>query len=49
MAPQKLDRHLEVHIFMSREKKFNTKYSPEFKLSVIMDMRENHQLHENIT
>ena len=27
---------------MSREKKFNTKYSPEFKLSVIMDMRENH-------
>ena len=27
---------------MSREKKFNTKYSPEFKISVIMDMRENH-------
>lgn len=27
---------------MSRKKKFNTKYSPEFKLSVIMDMRENH-------
>ena len=27
--------------FMSR-KKFNTKYSPEFKISVIMDMRENH-------
>ena len=27
---------------MIREKKFNTKYSPEFKLSVIMDMRENH-------
>lgn len=26
---------------MSR-KKFNTKYSPEFKISVIMDMRENH-------
>ena len=23
-------------------KKFNTKYSPEFKISVIMDMRENH-------
>lgn len=28
-------------IFMSRKKRFNTKYSPEFKLSVIMDMREN--------
>ena len=27
---------------MSRKKKHNTKYSPEFKISVIMDMRENH-------
>ena len=27
---------------MSREKKNNTKYSPEFKITVIMDMRENH-------
>lgn len=27
---------------MSREKDFNTKYSPEFKIAVIMDMRENH-------
>ena len=27
---------------MSREKKFNTKYSPEFKIAVIMDMSENH-------
>ena len=27
---------------MSREKKFNTKYSAEFKIAVIMDMRENH-------
>ena len=27
---------------MSRKKKFNTKYSPEFKITVIMDMRENH-------
>jgi transposase len=27
---------------MGRKKNFNTKYSPEFKLSVIMDMRENH-------
>ena len=27
---------------MSRGKKFNTKYSPEFKIAVIMDMCENH-------
>ena len=27
---------------MSKKKRFNTKYLPEFKLSVIMDMRENH-------
>ena len=27
---------------MSRKKKINTKYSPEFKKAVIMDMRENH-------
>ena len=27
---------------MERKKKFNTKYSPEFKISVIMDMRESH-------
>ncbi len=26
---------------MSRKKEFNTKYSPEFKIVVIMDMREN--------
>ena len=26
---------------MARKKKFNAKYSPEFKLSVILDMREN--------
>ena len=26
---------------MAREKKFNTKYSPEFKLSVILDMRDH--------
>lgn len=26
---------------MGRTKKYNTKYSPEFKLSVIIDMREN--------
>ena len=27
---------------MRRRKEFNTKYSPEFKIAVIMDMRENH-------
>ncbi len=27
---------------MERKKEFNTKYSPEFKIAVIMDMRENH-------
>ena len=27
---------------MSRKKEYTTKYSPEFKISVIMDMRENH-------
>ncbi len=27
---------------MPRIKKYNTKYSPEFKLSVIIDMREHH-------
>ena len=36
----KVGQLLEVHIFMSKKKRFNTKYSPEFKLSVIMDMRE---------
>ncbi len=27
---------------MKRNKEHNTKYSPEFKISVIMDMRDNH-------
>lgn len=27
---------------MPRKKEFNTKYSPEFKIAVIIDMRENH-------
>ena len=26
---------------MARKKQFNTRYSPEFKISVILDMREN--------
>ena len=33
---------MEVHIFMKERKRTNTKYSPEFKISVIMDMREHH-------
>lgn len=33
---------MEVHIFMKRKKKWNTKYSPEYKIGVIIDMRENH-------
>ena len=28
--------------FMSRKKKNNTKYSPEFKIAIIKNMRENH-------
>ena len=31
----------EVHIFMAKKGTKKCKYSPEFKLSVIMDMREN--------
>lgn len=27
---------------MRREKKYNTKYSAEFKIAVTMDMHENH-------
>lgn len=38
-------RLLEVHIFMVKRTRTNRKYSPEFKLSVIMDMRENHMLY----
>ena len=33
---------MEVHIFMKESKRTNTKYSPEFKISVIMDMRDHH-------
>ena len=41
MHPQKLDT-FEVHILWQRKGKNIEKHSPEFKLSVIMDMRENH-------
>ena len=33
---------MEVHIFMRKKGTKNKKYSPEFKLSVILDMRKNH-------
>lgn len=33
---------MEVHIFMSKTVRKNKKYSPEFKIAVIMDMREHH-------
>ena len=32
---------LEVHIFMRERTRRNRKYSPEFKIAVIMDMRKN--------
>ena len=32
----------EVHIFMAKKGTKFKRYSPKFKLSVIMDMRENH-------
>ena len=33
---------MEVHIFMAKKGQIFKKYSPEFKISVIMDMREHH-------
>ena len=42
MHLQKLDKLLEVHIFMTKKKRKYKKYSPELKISVIMDMREHH-------
>ena len=33
---------LEVHIFMVKTGRKNKKYSPEIKISVIIDMREHH-------
>ena len=33
---------LEVHIFMGKTGRKNKNYSPDFKISVIMDMRQNH-------
>ena len=32
---------MEVHIFMKERKRTNKKYSPEFKISVILDMRKH--------
>ena len=36
------EQFLEVYIFMSKKKRTNTKYSPELKISVIMEMRKHH-------
>lgn len=33
---------MEVHIFMRKKGTKNKKYSPEFKISVILDMRTNY-------
>ena len=33
---------MEVHIFMSKKGQKHKKYSAEFKIGVIMDMREHH-------
>ena len=33
---------MEVHIFMAKKGQTFKKYSPEFKVSVILDMREHH-------
>ena len=37
MHLQKLDKLLEVHIFMKETRNKNKKYSPEFKIYVIID------------
>ena len=38
----KVRQLLEVHIFMAKKGQKQKKYSGEFKISVIMDMREHH-------
>ena len=40
---------MEVHIFMKEKGRKNKKYSPEFKIAVIMDMRENHLGYREVT
>jgi hypothetical protein len=42
ISTSKLDKLLEVHIFMAKKGQTFKKYSPDFKLSVILDMRNNH-------
>ncbi len=41
MHLQKLDKLLEVHIFMSKKGTQHQRYSTEFKIGVILDMREH--------
>ena len=38
----KVRQLLEVHIFMAKKRKKQKKYSSEFKIGVILDMREHH-------
>ena len=40
---------MEVHIFMKEKGRKNKKYSPEFTIAVIMDMRENHLGYREVT
>ena len=40
---------MEVHIFMKEKRRTNKKYSPEFKISVILDMREHHLGYREVT
>ena len=40
---------MEVHIFMRKKGTKNKKYSPEFKISVILDMREHHLGYREVT
>ncbi len=45
---QKLDKLLEVHIFMRKKGRKNKQYSPEFKISVIMDMELSRKVQSKI-
>ena len=40
---------MEVHIFMRKKGTKNKKYSPEFKIYVILDMREHHLGYREVT
>lgn len=40
MHPKRYTKLMEVHFYV-KKKEFNTKCSPEFKVSVILNMREH--------